>query len=106
MCFSRFFSIHRFKLEVQSVLEYYTTQIEAFHKLILMLKNSIPAAKHRKHTPLKPIKINVTKWSSTYLMHQRYQQPLNVLRIFYSSWRSMILSQNVQHKVSSDTCSI
>ncbi|ETM98415.1 hypothetical protein PPTG_19620 [Phytophthora nicotianae INRA-310] len=65
---------HRLNLAVNRFLEGYQTQIDMIQNLMIQLRHTNNAAALSRVTHLKPIKANVTRWSSTYQMLQRYMK--------------------------------
>ena len=65
---------HRFNLAVKDMLEDYTNLTTKVYHLMKKLRNIIHSAKLRKMTPLRPKCGNVTRWSSTFVMMERYMK--------------------------------
>ncbi|KAG3154176.1 hypothetical protein PC128_g22431 [Phytophthora cactorum] len=65
-------SSHRYNLAVNRVLEDYQNQINLIQTLMIQLRQPNNAAALASVTKLKPIKSNVTRWSSTFIMLERY----------------------------------
>lgn len=63
---------HRFNLAVGDILGDYDDVIESVYRIMVKLRNLIPAANLRKHTNLRPILNNKTRWSSTSQILRRY----------------------------------
>jgi hypothetical protein len=63
---------HRFNLAVQSYLDTYDEIITSINNLMKVLTNVKKAGKLRMNTPLEPVTRNVTRWSSTYSMVERF----------------------------------
>lgn len=68
------YASHRFNLAAKDILSGYTANIDSVNTLMVKLRNMLPSARLRKHNPLKPLRRNVTRWSSTYAMLRRYQE--------------------------------
>ena len=65
---------HRFNLAVQSYLHTYDDVISSIHNLMKTLSNIKKAGKLRLKTHLEPVTNNVTRWSSTFSMVERFYQ--------------------------------
>lgn len=65
---------HRFNLALQDLLKTYKEILDKVSKIMLQLKNQIPATKLRKFTPLSAKTRNVTRWSSTFTMLKLYRE--------------------------------
>ncbi|POM71659.1 Hypothetical protein PHPALM_11737 [Phytophthora palmivora] len=63
---------HRFNLAVCHFLEEYRSIIDQVQALSTQLRYPNNAAELERHTSLKPLKVNTTRWSSTFNMLQRY----------------------------------
>ena len=63
---------HRFDLAVKDIMVEYDDLVSTVNAIMKKLKNLVPSAKLRKLTPLKPKTRNVTRWSSTHDMLERY----------------------------------
>ena len=64
---------HRFNIALQQILNEHSTMIEQINRIMLKLKNVIPAAKLEKFTKYKAKPRNTTRWSSTFEMLKRFQ---------------------------------
>lgn len=67
-CFFTGCASHRFQLSVKDILEPKKRTADKLNRLMKKLKNLVPAAKLRQHTPLQPIISCPTCWSSTFDM--------------------------------------
>lgn len=65
---------HRFNLAVQSYLDTYDEITSSINNLMKSLSNIKKAGKLRLKTDLEPVTKNVTRWSSTYSMVERFFQ--------------------------------
>lgn len=65
---------HRFNLAVQSYLDTYDEITSSINNLMKTLSNIKKAGKLRLKTSLEPVTRNVTRWSSTYSMLERFFQ--------------------------------
>jgi len=65
---------HRFNLAVQSYLDTYDEITSSINTLMKTLSNIKKAGKLRLKTNLEPVTKNVTRWSSTYSMVERFFQ--------------------------------
>jgi hypothetical protein len=63
---------HRLNLAVNKFLVPYEDALDEVHTLMIALRNENNLAELKKHTELNPIKRNVTRWSSTFEMVERY----------------------------------
>jgi hypothetical protein len=63
---------HRFNLAVKKFLLEYEDILLKIHNLMKALGNIKQAGKLRKSTNLRPVKRNVTRWSSTFAMLERF----------------------------------
>lgn len=63
---------HRFNLAVQDILKGAEETLNKLNTLMRKFKYLIPAAKLRKHTHLRAVTRNETRWSSVYSMMKRY----------------------------------
>lgn len=63
---------HRFNLAVNSYLEDYESVLEKISRISTKLRTIKNSAYLRNKTPLRPVLRNSTRWSSTYLMVQRF----------------------------------
>ncbi|KAG6596063.1 Hydroxyacylglutathione hydrolase [Phytophthora cinnamomi] len=63
---------HRFNLAVNKFLEPYDDLLDEDNNLMVDLRRENNSAELKKYTDLTPIKRNVTRWSSTFTMVQRY----------------------------------
>ncbi|OWZ19062.1 hypothetical protein PHMEG_0006747 [Phytophthora megakarya] len=63
---------HRFNLAVNKFLAPYEDLLADVNTLMVELRHENNLAELKKHTVLEPIKRNVTRWSSTFTMVQRY----------------------------------
>lgn len=71
---------HRFNLAAKDILVSYEDIVEKVHRLMKKMSFQIPAAKLRKLTHLRPKLRNDTRWSSTYVMLQRYIQVHEIIK--------------------------
>ncbi|KAJ8558998.1 hypothetical protein ON010_g8451 [Phytophthora cinnamomi] len=63
---------HRFNLTVNKFLEPYGDLLDEVNNLMVELRRENNRAELKQYTDLTPIKGNVTRWSSTFTMVQRY----------------------------------
>ncbi|KAE9048960.1 hypothetical protein PR003_g139 [Phytophthora rubi] len=63
---------HRFNLAVNKYLAPHETLLAEVNTLMVELRKENNRAELKKHTELLPIKRNVTRWSSTFTMLERY----------------------------------
>ncbi|KAL3673203.1 hypothetical protein V7S43_019059 [Phytophthora oleae] len=63
---------HRFNLAVCRFLEPFKPIIDQVQALVVQLRYPKNAAELARHTHLKPLKANATRWSSTFTMLERY----------------------------------
>uniref|UniRef100_H3GUY7 Uncharacterized protein n=1 Tax=Phytophthora ramorum TaxID=164328 RepID=H3GUY7_PHYRM len=63
---------HRFNLAVNKFLAPYESLLGEVNDLMVALRQENNFAELKKHTELLPVKRNVTRWSSTFTMVQRY----------------------------------
>lgn len=89
---------HRFNLAVKDLIGQEWALVEVVQKVMLKLRNLIPAAKLRRHTPLKPLLNNVTRWSSTHSMLRRYQQLRDFVPSIGDDGITILLPSNAEEK--------
>lgn len=65
---------HRYNLAVNRYLAAYEPELAAVNSLMVQLRHVNNAAELSKFTDLKPVKRNVTRWSSTFAMVDRYKK--------------------------------
>ena len=65
---------HRFNLAVNYYLQDFESQLEKVSQISRKLRTIKNSAQLRKKTPLRPVLRNATRWSSAYLMLQRFLQ--------------------------------
>ncbi|EGZ17545.1 hypothetical protein PHYSODRAFT_499950 [Phytophthora sojae] len=63
---------HRFNLAVNKFMEPYGDLLDEVNNLMVELRHENNRAELKKYTELVPIKRNVTRWSSTFTMVERY----------------------------------
>ncbi|RAW27359.1 hypothetical protein PC110_g16242 [Phytophthora cactorum] len=63
---------HRFNLAVNSFLDNHKPEVDAVSTLMAALRTINNRAALREHTPLSPLRPNVTRWGSTFEMVARY----------------------------------
>ena len=63
---------HRFNLAVQRYLNEHQSLFGNIHQIMILLSSLKRAGKLRRLTPLEPVLMNVTRWSSKYAMLERY----------------------------------
>ncbi|RLN61847.1 hypothetical protein BBJ28_00018746 [Nothophytophthora sp. Chile5] len=63
---------HRFNVAINKLLVPYEDVIADMNALMVVLRQENKLAELKKHTELLPVKRNVTRWSSTFTMVQRY----------------------------------
>ncbi|RLN10139.1 hypothetical protein BBJ28_00018417 [Nothophytophthora sp. Chile5] len=63
---------HRFNLAVNKVLAPYEDLLDNVNTLMVELRKENNFAELKKHMELLPVKRNITRWSSTFTMVQRY----------------------------------
>jgi hypothetical protein len=63
---------HRFNLAVQRFLIQHQTLFGDIHQIMILLSSLKRAGKLRRLTPLEPVPMNMTRWSSKYAMLERY----------------------------------
>ncbi|EGZ22005.1 hypothetical protein PHYSODRAFT_251327 [Phytophthora sojae] len=63
---------HRFNLAVNKFMEPYGDLLDEVNNLLVELRHENNRAELKKYTDLVPIKRNVTRWSSTFTMVERY----------------------------------
>ncbi|GMF48796.1 unnamed protein product [Phytophthora fragariaefolia] len=63
---------HRLNLAIMTYLAPYETLLDEVNALMLELRHENYFAELKKHTDLHPVKRNVTRWSSTFTMLERY----------------------------------
>ncbi|KAG6961193.1 hypothetical protein JG688_00009223, partial [Phytophthora aleatoria] len=71
---------HRYNLAVNRYLAAYEPELATLNQLMVKLRHCNNAAKLSKFTDLKPIKRNVTRWSSTFEMVLRYKSIRDSIR--------------------------
>jgi hypothetical protein len=71
---------HRYNLAVNRFLAPYDAELTAFNDLMVQLRHCNNAAELAKHTELKPIKRNTTRWSSTFEMMSLYKRIRDAIR--------------------------
>ncbi|KAG4052697.1 hypothetical protein PC123_g12128 [Phytophthora cactorum] len=71
---------HRYNLAINRYLAAYEPELTAQNQLMVKLRHCNNAAELSKFTDLKPIKRNVTRWSSTFEMVRRYKRIRDSIR--------------------------
>ncbi|KAG2814668.1 hypothetical protein PC129_g19071 [Phytophthora cactorum] len=71
---------HRYNLAVNRYLAAYEPELATLNQLMVKLRHCNNAAELSKFTDLKPIKRNVTHWSSTFEMVLRYKRIRDSIR--------------------------
>jgi hypothetical protein len=71
---------HRYNLAVNRYLVPYESELAAVNSLMVKLRQVNNAAELAKFTDLKPVKRNVTRWSSTFEMVRRYKKIRDSIR--------------------------
>ncbi|RLN52051.1 hypothetical protein BBJ28_00021775 [Nothophytophthora sp. Chile5] len=71
---------HRYNLAVNRFLAPYEVELAGLNSLMVQLRHCNNAAELAKHTDLKPIKRNDTRWSSTFQMVLRYMRIRDAIR--------------------------
>ncbi|KAG6599843.1 Phosphoenolpyruvate carboxykinase [Phytophthora cinnamomi] len=71
---------HRYNLAVNRYLAAYESELAAVNSLMVQLRHVNNAAELAKYTDLKPVKRNVTRWSSTFEMVRRYKKIRDSIR--------------------------
>jgi hypothetical protein len=71
---------HRYNLAVNRYLVPYESELAAVNSLMVKLRQVNNVAELAKFTDLKPVKRNVTRWSSTFEMVRRYKKIRDSIR--------------------------
>jgi hypothetical protein len=71
---------HRFNLAIKAFMSDYQEEIDTIQALMICLRSANNSAELAKHTHLRPIKSNHTRWSSVFAMLSRYLKIRNEIR--------------------------